>query len=162
MPSARNPPSLEDIRALPIGEIAALPPAHLALLQEDAEAALATAKTLKDWLDGAIALRYADRAARLRREQGKDTGTVRFADDDVTVVADLPKKAEWDQAQLATLIERIRAAGDDPADYVEISYRVPERKYAAWPARIREAFASARTVRAGKPTFTLSLTEDHR
>ena len=162
MPAARNYPSLEDIRTLPIGEIAALPAAHLALLQEDAEAAVATAKTLKEWLEGAIALRYADRAATLRREQGKDTGTVRFADDDVTVVADLPKKADWDQAQLATLIERIRAGGDDPADYVEISYRVPERKYVAWPARIREAFASARTVRTGKPTFTLSLMEDHR
>ena len=157
-----NRPSLDDIRSLPIGEIAALPAAHLALLQEDAEAAVATAKTLKEWLEGAIALRYADRAATLRREQGKDTGTVRFADDDVMVVADLPKKAEWDQARLATLIERIRAGGDDPADYVEISYRVPERKFAAWPARIREAFAPARTVRTGKPTFTLSLMEEHR
>lgn len=162
MPSPRNRPSLDDIRAMPIGEIAALPAAHLALLQEDAETALATAKTLKEWLDGAIALRYTDRAATLRREQGKDTGTVRFADGDVAVVADLPKKADWDQAQLATLIERIRAAGDDPAEYVEISYRVPERKFAAWPARIREAFAPARTVRTARPTFTLSLTEDHR
>ena len=149
MPSARNRPSLEDIRALPIGEIAALPPAYLALLQEDAETALATAKTLKEWLEGAIALRYADRAARLRREQGKDTGTVRFADGDVTVVADLPKRVDWDQDRLAAMVERIRGAGDDPAQYVDIALKVPERKYAAWPDAIRAGFEPARTVRPG-------------
>ncbi len=162
MPLPANRPSLDDIRIMPIGAIAALPAGHLALLQGDAEAALAAAKTLRDWLDGAIALRYADRAAALRREQGKDTGTVRFADGDVTVAADLPKKADWDQARLVALIERIRAGGDEPADYVEISYRVPERRFAAWPARIRDAFAEARTLRTGKPTFTLTLIEDRR
>ena len=112
MPAHSNRPSFDDIRSMPIGEIAALPGIHLALLQEDAEAALAAARTLKDWLEGAIALRYADRAAELRREQGKDTGTARFADGDVVVVADLLKKVEWDQAQLAALValvERIRA-----------------------------------------------------
>ena len=159
MPAHSNRPSFDDIRSMPVGEIAALPEIHLALLQEDAEAALAAARMLKDWLDGAIALRYADRAAELRREQGKDTGTVRFADGVVVVVADLLKKVEWDQAQLVALVERIRAGGDDPAEYVEVAYKVPERKYAAWPARIREAFAPARTVRTGKPTFALSCRE---
>lgn len=160
MPLPANRPSLDDIRTMPIGAIAALPAAHLALLQDDAEAAHIAAKTLKDWLNGAIALRYADRAAALRRELGKDSGTVSFADGDVTVAADLPKKTDWDQARLAVLIERIRAGGDDPADYVEISYRVPERKFAAWPARIRDAFAEARTLRTGKPSFALHLVED--
>ena len=160
MPAHSNRPSFDDIRSMPVGEIAALPGIHLALLQEDAEAALTAARTLKDRLEGAIALRYADRAAELRREQGKDTGTVRFADGDVVVVADLLKKVEWDQAQLVALVERIRAGGDDPAEYVEVAYKVPERKYAAWPARIREAFAPARTVRTGKPTFALSLRQE--
>ena len=160
MPAHSNRPSFDDIRTMPIGAVAALPGIYLALLQEDAEAALTGARMLKDWLEGAIALRYADRAAELRREQGKDTGTVRFADGDVVVVADLLKKVEWDQAQLVALVERIRAGGDDPAEYVEVAYKVPERKYAAWPARIREAFAPARTVRTGKPTFALSLRQE--
>ena len=101
---------------MPVGEIAALPEIHLALLQEDAEVALTGARMLKDRLEGAIALRYADRAAELRREQGKDTGTVRFEDGDVVVVADLL----WDQAELVALVERIRAGGDDLAEYVEV------------------------------------------
>ena len=160
MPAPCNRPSLDDIRTMPISAVAALPGIHLALLQEDAEAALVAARTLKDRLEGAIALRYADRAAELRREQGKDTGTVRFADGDVVVVADVLKKVEWDQAQLVALVERIRAGGDDPAEYVEVVHKVLERKYAAWPARIREAFAPARTVRTGRPTFALSLGEE--
>lgn len=162
MPSPSNRPSLDDIRTLPIGAIARLPSVHLALLQEDAEAALIAARTLKDWLEGAIALRYGDRAQALRREQGKHTGIVRFEDGDVVVAADLVKTVEWNQAKLAALIERIRAEGDNPVEYVEIAYKVPERKFAAWPARIREAFGPARKVRTGKPTFALSLRQDNR
>ena len=155
-----NRPTLSDIRTIPIGEIAALPPEHLALLQEDADAALDASKRLKDWLEGAIALRYGDRAAALRHAESKDTGTVRFEDSAVTIVADLPKRVEWDQALIADVVARIRAAGDDPADYVDISFKVPERKFTAWPANIRAAFAPARTVRTGKPTFTLTLKPD--
>lgn len=89
----------------------------------------------------------------------KDTGTVRIADGDVTVVADLPKRVEWDQDELAAMVARIDAAGADPAAYVETSYRVSERKYAAWPESIREGFTAARTVRAGRPSFRLVIGE---
>ena len=149
---------------MPVGEIAALPAEQLALLQEDAEAALAAAKTLKDWLDGAINLRFAEKAHAARRDMGKDTGTVQLVDDGVIVVADLPKRVDWDQAQLRTLVERIRAEDDDPAEYVDVAFKVPERKYTAWPAGIRSAFEDARTVRTGKPVFKLSLakTKDAR
>jgi hypothetical protein len=64
---------------------------------------------------------------------------------------------EWDQARLAALVERIRAGGEDPAEYVETSFRVGERAYAAWPERLRRAFEPARTVRTGRPSFRLSL-----
>ncbi|GAB4119059.1 MAG: hypothetical protein Kow00104_01240 [Rhodothalassiaceae bacterium] len=157
----RNRPRLDDIRQMPIGEIAALPAEQLAVLQADAEAAFQAARSLKDWLDAAIARRYADTAAAARRAQGKDTGTIRLVDGEVTVIADLPKRVDWDQSRLAALVARIRESGEDPADYVEIAYRVPERKYAAWPAHIRIAFEGTRTVRTGKPTFRLSLSPNH-
>ena len=151
---------LEDVRAMPVGEIAALPAEQLALLQEDAEAALTAAKTLKDWLDGAIGLRYAEKAHAARRDAGKDTGTVRFLDGDFTVVVNMSNRVIWDQAQLAALVERIRTEGDDPAEYVDIAFRVPERKYTAWPNAIRAAFEDARTVKTGKPVFKLSLAKE--
>ena len=150
MSGLSNRPPLDSIRMLPIGEVAALPAEHLALLQEDAAAALDASKKAKDWIDGAIALRFADHVQALRREAGKDTGTVRFEQDGVTVVADLPKRVDWDQALIAGVVERIRAAGDDPTQYVDIAIKVPERKYTAWPESIRTAFAPARTVRTGK------------
>ncbi len=151
---------LEDIRAMPVGEIAALPAEQLALLQEDAEAALTAAKTLKEWLDGAIVLRFGEQAHTARRDAGRDTGSVRLVEDGVIVVADLPKRVEWNQAMLAATVERIRAEGDDPAEYVDIAFKVPERKYAAWPRAIRAAFEDARTVRTGKPAFKLTLAKE--
>ena len=150
---------LEELRAMPVGEIAALPAEQLALLQEDAEAALKSAKTLKEWLDGAIVLRFGERAHAARKDAGKDTGTVRLVEDGVVIIADLPKRIDWDQTKFGTLVERIRAEGDDPADYVDIAFKVPERKFTAWPGTIRAAFERARTIRVGKPTFKLRLAE---
>ena len=157
--NAPNLPRLGDLPIMPIGDIAALPAAVLALLQEEAEEAAKAARSLADWLNGAIALRYGDRAAAARRAEGKDVGTVRFEDDEVTVIADLPKRVEWDQARLGEMVARIRTAGADPAEYVETTFRVSERKYGAWPAAIREGFEAARTLRPGKPTFRLVLGE---
>src|SRR5690606_27434028 len=97
----------------------------------------------------ALEVRYATRAADARRLQMKDTGTVRFSDGDFTVVADLPKRVDWDQQKLAAIIERIRATGDDPAQYVDLTVNVPERKYTAWPDAIRAVFEPARTVKTG-------------
>jgi hypothetical protein len=154
-----NRPQLGDLRTMPIGEIAALPGAVLALLQDEAEEAAKAARHLADWLNGAIALRYADRTAAARRAEGKDTGTVRFDDDEVTVIADLAKKVDWDQGELATLVAAIRAEDGDPGEYVDTLFRVPERKYAAWPRHIRTAFERARTVKTGKPTYRLALRE---
>ena len=159
MSGLTNRPTLDSLRTLPIGDIAQFPADHLALLQEEATAALEATKKAKDWIDGAIALRFGDQAQALRREAGKDTGTVRFEQDGVTVVADLPKRVDWDQALIAGVVERIRAAGDDPTQYVDIAIKVPERKYTAWPESIRTAFAPARTVKTGKQSFHLTLKE---
>jgi len=153
--SIPNRPSLADLARMPIGEIVALSGETLALLQEEAEEALRRAKAAKDWLDGALERKYGALAAEHRRVEGKDTGTVRFDDGAVTVVADLSKKVEWDQTQLAAIVERIRTGGGEPGEYVETSFKVSERKYGAWPAHIRTAFEVARTVKTGKPTFVL-------
>ena len=154
--------TLADIPAMPVGEIAALPADQLALLQEAAQQNLQRAKTVSDWLEGAIALKYADRAAECRRDAGKDTGTVRINDGNVTVTADLPKRIDWDQALLAQIAENIATAGEDPAEFIETTLKVSERKYAALPESWRKGFEPARTVRTGKPKFRLVLNEEVR
>ncbi|MEO0429437.1 MAG: hypothetical protein AAF160_18560 [Pseudomonadota bacterium] len=153
---------LDDLPSMSIDEIIALSGEQLALAEDEACERLRAAKTLYDWIVGAIALKYGDDALEARRAEGKDTGTVRLQDGPVTVVAELPKRVDWDQAMLAGLVERIRADGADPAEYVDIAFSVPERKYTAWPKDIRQEFEPARTVRTGKPKFRLLLGEEVR
>lgn len=148
--------TLEALPRLPIAEIVALPAAELARLQKDADEALRKAKLTVAWLDGALTQKYAERAKAARADAAKDFGVARFTDGDVTVVADLPKKVDWNQRDLADLIERIKAEGEDPYDYVEVSLKVSERKYGSWPKHIRSLFEPSRTVRAGKETFELT------
>jgi hypothetical protein len=154
--------TLADIHRMPVGQIAALPADQLALLKGAADEQLTQAKSVADWLDGAISLKYADRAQDTRQEAGKDTGTIRFEDDGVTVIAELPKRIDWDQALLAQIAENIASAGEDPAEFIETKLSVSERKYTALPESWRKGFEPARTVRTGKPKFRLVLNEEVR
>lgn len=149
MPFPENTPTPDDLPSLSGAEIAALPVELLAILQREIDERLKRDKAAKTRFDAALAIRYATRAAEERQVQAKDTGTVRFDDGDFTVIADLPKRVEWDQDRLAAMVARISDAGDDPAEYVDLTFKVPERKYAAWPEAIRQGFEPARTVRPG-------------
>ena len=85
---------------------------------------------------------------------------VHFDDGEVRITADLPKKVEWDQAKLNDITRRIAANGEDPTEYVEISYRISETKFNAWPETLKSAFAPARTLKTGKPGFRLALIQE--
>jgi hypothetical protein len=60
------------------------------------------------------------------------------------------------QVELSQLVERIKADGEDPREYVDVILKVPERKYAAWPRHIRAIFETARTVQGGAQSFRLT------
>ena len=75
------------------------------------------------------------------------------------ITADLPKKVDWDQKQLAAIHERIAASGDNPAEFIETSFHVSETKFNAWNQSLKDAFIPARTVKTGKPDFRLALTK---
>ena len=154
--------TLADIHRMPVGQIAALPADQLAMLKDAADQQVSQAKTISDWLDGAISLKYTDRASECRQDGGKDTGTIRFEDGSVTVIAELPKRVEWDQAKLARIAENIASAGEDPAEFIETTLKVSEHKYTALPESWRKGFEPARTVRIGKPKFRLVLREEVR
>ena len=151
----RNDTLWDNLVRTPVGEIAALPSGELAHLQRDMAETLRKAKLAAAWLDGALSLRYSARAYQARAVDLKDTGTVRFDDNGVTLVADLPKKIDWDQDALSGVVDLLTAEGEDPRHYVEITFKVSERRYAAWPPHIRKVFEAARTVRTGKESFEL-------
>lgn len=146
--------------AIPAGELAERTPEDLFQLKNAAADLSALAKQITDHVDCALGMKYAERARQLRLAAGKDAGVIHFDDGGVRVTADLPKRVNWDQVQLAQLTQQIVANGDDPADYIEVSYRVSETKFNAWPQAIRAAFVPARTVKTGKPAFRLALLEN--
>ncbi|RYU61318.1 hypothetical protein EWI61_04805 [Methylolobus aquaticus] len=152
-----NPVTLDTLPTLGVGDIAALSPETLFELRQAATERLAAAKALADQLEQALDRKYAETAKALRLSQGKDTGVVHFDDGAVRISADLPKKVEWDQPRLAEIVQRIQANGDDPAEFVEVTYRVSETKFNAWPESLRRVFAPARTLKTGKPGFRLAL-----
>ena len=79
----------------------------------------------------------------------------RGADGVFFVVADVPKRIDWDQDKLAAVVARIRQSGDNPAEYVRTTYEVVERAYGAWPSAIRRLFEPARTLKLGKPRYVI-------
>lgn len=152
-----NPLRPDQILAMPVGELAQASSELLFQLQSDASDLLAQAKAYADHIGRATELKFAQRAHQLRLAAGKDTGVVHFDDGHVRITADLPKKVEWDQAKLNDITRRIAANGEDPSEYVEFSYRVSETKFNAWPETLKSAFATARTLKTGKPGFRLAL-----
>ena len=148
--------TIDQLRSMPVGQVAALNAQELARLQGEVAQALESAKLTKDLLDGVLNHKYADRVALLRHQKSKDFGTVRFEEDGITVIADLPKRPSWDQKQLAAIVQRIRDAGDDPGEYVETAFKVAENKFKNWPSHLQRTFEPARTIKAGKQVFKLA------
>lgn len=152
--------SLEQAQSLSIAELAAIPGPDLMAVQAEAAALLAKTKSLKSWVDGAIAQKYEARAQVLRQLQDKQTGIIRFDDDGLEVCADIAKRPKWNQEKLADIAERVRVNGEDPLEFMAVTYKVPESKYNSWPAHLRSIFVDARTLDVGKQTFALALKED--
>ena len=148
--------TLETIKALTIAELTEMSAAELLHLQHFTHESYGQAQRAKDWIDGAIALKYGDRDQQLRQQLGKDTGVIHFEDDGVKVTVNLPKKPKWDQKQLAAVATRMWSQGQDPTELIDISYRISERKYCNWPEPLKMDFASARTLGTGKAIFYLS------
>ena len=69
--------TLNDLRGMQVGAIAALCGGELAPLRQEADEQLRAAKALCDGLDGAIAVKYGDRAHAGGSADSKDTGTIR-------------------------------------------------------------------------------------
>lgn len=151
--------TLNDIVTMPIGQVALLSPEQLYHAQKEAEEQWRRAEMLRGWLHTAVMMKYEKIAASLRNQLGKPTGTIHFNDEEYVVTTDIPKRPEWDQKLLKQAIEAITAKGDDPSEYVQVTYKVAEKNYAAWPASIRALFEPARILKTGTPTYKLKTQE---
>ena len=150
-----NRVTLAQLREMSMQEVNLLPIDQLATLLEDVATARTETAAASALLQEVIDQRFSAEADFRRRQDGKDTGAVSFAIDDFVIRADLPKKIEWDQAKLAEAVEVIKGWNENPAEYVNITFTVPEARFAAWPETIRKVFEPARTVGVGRPTYKI-------
>lgn len=150
-----NTPSVDDMLNMPTGELAQMPVELLASLQAELAHATTQLRSATARFNTALEVRYATRASDARRACGKDTGTVRLIDGDYTVVADLPKRVDWNQEKLVQIAANIADSGEDPAELIDTKLTVSERKYGALPEAWRKGFEPARTVKTGSLKVTL-------
>lgn len=146
---------LQEIGQLSVAELEALPIAELDALMRQVVAVRDAAKYYEQGLQSVLNNRFSERARQLREADGKTTGTVRFDEDGFVVIADLPKRPEYDQAKLRAAVDALRKWGENPEDYVGIEIKVPETRYNAWPPGIRQLFEPARTLKVGRPSYKL-------
>ncbi len=84
------------------------------------------------------------------KEKDYGCGTANVETPEYKVKVVVTKKVKWDQDELKS----IAASGEDPADYIKVSYDVSETVYKALPEKISKVFQPARTVETSKPKFT--------
>ena len=144
-----NIPSMNDMLNMPAGELSQMPVDLLVALQAELDHANKQLKAANTRFGTALEVRYATRAAEARRGCGKETGTVRLVDGDYTVVADLPKRVDWNQEKLAQIAQNIADGGEDPAEFIDTKFSVSERKFGALPEAWRKGFEPARSVKVG-------------
>jgi hypothetical protein len=154
-----NRVSLADLLAMSLADALKLPTEQIALLADDLVVANKELKAQGAALLVLLDRRYGARAQAKRHEEKKDTGTVRLDDGDFEIAAGLPKNVSWSQPLLASLWEKIRESGDDPGQYIDVEYSMPEDRYSALPEHLRRPFESARTVKTGKPTYKIERKE---
>ena len=151
-------PNLELLHAigqLPLADLDVLPLPDMERMLQRVEAMKSTLRHYDLVLQSALNRRFGDQAQSLRQAAGKQTGTVRLVEAGFEIVADLPKRVEYDQARLQDAVDTLRGWGEKPEDYVSFEIKVAEARYNAWPPAIRKLFEPARTLKTGKPSYKL-------
>ena len=147
--------ALDDIKGVGIADLAAKSGVELVALLNDAQMVIDRMKVYENWIKSAIAYKYVYRASQMRSHLQQDFGEIEFEGDDVRVIADLPREITWDQNKLSAIAECIKAQGEDPAEFLDIQYHVPEERFDYWPETIQRAFEAAFTIKAGSPSYRL-------
>ena len=140
---------------VPASELASKSGLELVRLLEENQQAIDRLIQSREWLESVVAYKYVYRASQLRAELEQSFGEVVFEDDGVQVVVDLPREVVWDQKKLRAIAECIRAQGEDPGEFLDIQYHVPEERFDYWPETIQRAFEAAFTIKPGSPTYRL-------
>jgi len=147
--------ALQTLGQLPLAELHLLPLPKLQQILHQVESVKSSLRHYDIVLQSALNQRFGERAQSLRQAAGKQTGTVRLVEAGFEIVADLPKRVEYDQLRLKDAVDTLRGWGEQPEDYVSFEIKVAEARFNAWPPAIRKLFEPARTLKTGKPSYKL-------
>ena len=149
-----------DIAEMSVSQLAQLTPDQKLEVDANLGKAIVWLKQARTKFDAALKQCYEEQAKAALLASGRDFGTAHIRDGSLRIKFELPKKVTWDQKQLAAMAERITAAGEQVNSYIDVKLAVSESSYTNWPPVLQSQFAGARTVEAGKPSFTLTLDEE--
>lgn len=125
----------------------------MATIQEQVDAIDKDVRDMKAVIDK----RVSDIVQAARKSTGKKTGILNVEAEGVKIKHDQPKRITWDQYELAALSAVIGNSGSNPAEYINTTYSVDERKFQAWPKAIQDKFKAARTEAPGKPSYKITI-----
>ncbi len=151
----------QDIAEMSVSQLAKLPPAQKREIDLNLDHAIAWLKQARTKFDAALLQCYGEQAKAALLESGRDFGTVHITDGQLRIKFELPKKVNWNQQQLSAIAERIVTSGEKVESYIDIKLSVSESRYTNWPPVLQQQFSTARTVDAGKPSFTLTIAEEN-
>ena len=149
-----------DLPDLTVAQIANLPQVQLQELDGMLGELQSWLKAARERMNAALEQRYGTLGRAALTDSGRDFGVAHLADGPLRVTFELPKRTAWDQKLLATIAERIVAGGERVQDYMDVELSVSESRFNNWPPVLKEQFAAARTVKAGKPGFRLACVEE--
>lgn len=139
-------------------EVKDLPMHNLFALQEEIEAMNNELKSTKKILHDAFMERFSKKATANIRGEGREFGTTHLYEDNHCVTVTIPKKVEWDQEQLDSLMELI--SQEDRNKYFKITYDINEQKYLThWPDNLKNIVNTARNISVGTPKFSIATKE---
>ncbi|MCL6455371.1 MAG: hypothetical protein I4O36_01015 [Ralstonia pickettii] len=150
-----------DLAEMSVSQLAALSPLQKQELAHNLDMAIDWLKAARARFDAALEQCYGEQARAARLDAGKDFGVIHLSDGPLRVTVDQSKRVTWDQAQLAAIVQRIVAAGDNVEDFITVEYGVSESRFNNWPAALRAQFETARTIKPGKPSFRLALVSEN-
>ncbi len=149
-----------ELAEMSVNQLASLTPERLQEASFNLDELIAWAKKAKTKLDSALEQRFGEQARQSLLESGRDFGTTHFDAGPLHVTFDLPKRVSWDQKKLADIAERVVAAGERVQDYMDVELSVSESAFNNWPPALKDQFASARTVKPGKPGYRLTISKE--
>lgn len=86
-------------------------------------------------------------------------GTANIDSDNYKIKYTVSKRVKWDQDVLRQSIDKIKASGRNPDDFIRAKYDILETKYKMFAKDVQRFFEPARTVETSKPVIKIEKKE---